>query len=130
VIGADAAVAYAVQSGQLELNVMMPLMAWEVLFSIDLLANYLPVLSERCLRGIEADAERCASYHAVSPALATVLNPLIGYEAAAAVAKESAATGEVVPEIVLRRRLLPASTLRRIFSPANLSGAATARRRH
>ncbi|MCM2314132.1 MAG: aspartate ammonia-lyase [Thermoanaerobaculia bacterium] len=129
VIGADAAVAYAVQAGQLELNVMMPLMAWEVLFSIDLLANYLPVVSERCLRGIEADAERCASYHAVSPALATVLNPLIGYEAAAAVAKESAATGETVPEIVRRRRLLPASTIRRIFSPSSLAGGTGCRRR-
>ncbi|MGK2856666.1 MAG: aspartate ammonia-lyase [Thermoanaerobaculia bacterium] len=122
VIGADAAVAHAVQAGQLELNVMMPLMSWEVLFSIDILANFLPVLAARCLSGIEADAERCSAYHAVSPALATVLNPFIGYEAAAAVAKESGETGETVPEIVRRRRLLSESTIRGLFAPASLAG--------
>ena len=122
VVGADAAVAFAVQAGQLELNVMMPVMAWEVLFSIDILANYLPTLSRRCLRGIEADLARCAEYHAVSPALATVLNPLIGYEAAAEVAKESAATGLPVPDIVRRRGLLTEPQIQATFSAESLAG--------
>jgi len=111
-----------VQAGQLELNVMMPLMAWEVLFSIDILANFVPVVAERCIRGIEADRERCAENHAASPALATVLNPRIGYEEAAAVAKESAATGVPVPEVVRRRGLLSGKEIAKAFSPAALTG--------
>jgi aspartate ammonia-lyase len=122
VVGADAAVALAVQAGQLELNVMMPLMAWEVLFSIDILANFVPVVAERCIRGIEADRDRCAGYHVASPALATVLNPHIGYEAAAAVAKEAAASGVAVPEIVRRRGILPESRIASLFAPSKLTG--------
>ncbi|MFA6955184.1 MAG: aspartate ammonia-lyase [Thermoanaerobaculia bacterium] len=128
VIGADTAVALAVQAGQLELNVMMPLMAWEVLFSIDIVANFVPVVAERCIRGIEADRERCAEYHAVSPALATVLNPRIGYEAAAAVAKESAATGIAVPDVVRRRKLLSDKEIARAFAPDALTGRAKRKR--
>jgi aspartate ammonia-lyase len=128
VIGADTAVALAVQAGQLELNVMMPLMAWEVLFSIDILANFVPVVAARCVRGIEADRARCAENHAVSPALATVLNPRIGYEAAAAVAKESAATGVPVPEVVRRRRLLSEKEIGKAFAPAALTGRAKRKR--
>ncbi|MBI2212060.1 MAG: aspartate ammonia-lyase [Acidobacteria bacterium] len=123
VVGADAAVALAVQAGQLELNVMMPLMAWEVLFSIDILANFVPVVAERCVRGIEADRERCIAYHAVSPALATVLNPYIGYEAAAAVAKESAMSGAPVPDIVRKRGILTEARIAAVFAPSKLTGA-------
>src|SRR6185295_5770627 len=59
VIGADTAVAYASQAGQLDLNVMMPLMAFEIAFSIDILKNYLPVFIAKCIRGIEANEQRC-----------------------------------------------------------------------
>src|SRR5207244_8426208 len=79
VIGGAAAIDYAVQAGQLELNVMMPLMAFELLVSVDILTNYLPVFGEKCVRGIEADRAQCEAYYVSSPSLATALNPIIGY---------------------------------------------------
>src|SRR5437764_13110795 len=96
VIGGAAAIDYAVQAGQLELNVMMPLMAFELLFSIDILTNYLPVFVEKCIRGIEADRARCEAYYISSPSLATALNPIIGYARAAEIAKESAKSGRPI----------------------------------
>src|SRR5207244_12636007 len=96
IIGSATAIDYAVQAGQLELNVMMPLMAFELLFSMEILANYLPVFVEKCIRGIGADRARCEAYYISSPSLATVLNPIIGYSRAAEIAKESAKTGRAI----------------------------------
>lgn len=124
IIGADAAVAYASQAGQLELNVMMPLMAFEILFSIDILKNFLPTLTDKCIRGITADRERCEAYYAGSPALATVLNPLIGYERAAEVAKESAKTGTPIPQLLRQKKMLSEDEITRIFTPGFLTGQA------
>jgi aspartate ammonia-lyase len=124
VLGADAAVAYAVQAGQLELNVMMPLMAFEVLFSMEILKNFLPVLTEKCIRGIDADRARCEAYYISSPALATALNPIIGYEHAAEIAKESAASGTPIPELLREKKLLSEEEIARIFTPEFLAGQA------
>ena len=124
IIGADTAIAYASQAGQLELNVMMPLMAFEITFSIEILKNFLPVLVEKCIRGIEADRERCEEYYISSPSLATALNPIIGYAAAAEIAKESAKTGKPIPELLRERKLLPEEKINEIFTPEFLAGQA------
>ena len=124
IIGADTAVAYASQAGQLELNVMMPLMAFEISFSIEILKNYLPVFIDKCIRGIEANRERCEAYYISSPALATALNPLIGYAAAAEIAKESAQTGKRIPDLLREKKLLPEEKIREIFTPEFLAGQA------
>lgn len=121
VVGADAAVAYASQAGQLELNVMMPLMAFELMFSMRILKNFLPVLQSRCIEGITADEARCEAYFITSPALATSLNPIIGYEKAAAIAKESAATQRPIPQMLREQGLLNESEIAQIFSPSFLT---------
>ena len=124
IIGADTAVAYASQAGQLELNVMMPLMVFEITFSIEILKNYLPVFLEKCIRGIGANRERCEAYYISSPSLATALNPLIGYAAAAELAKESAKTGKRIPDLLRERNLLPEEKIAEIFTPEFLAGQA------
>jgi aspartate ammonia-lyase len=127
VVGADSAVALAVQAGQLELNVMMPLMAFEMLFSIDIMKNYLPVFTQKCIAGIGADRARCEEYYLTSPALATALNPIIGYVKAAEIAKESARTKVPIPELLRRKKLLSEEQIREIFSPEFLAGQADRR---
>jgi aspartate ammonia-lyase len=124
VIGADTAVALAVQAGQLELNVMMPLMAFEILFSMEILRNFLPTFTAKCIRGIEADRERCEAYYISSPSLATALNPLIGYARAAAIAKESAKSGTPIPQLLREKKLLSEEEIARIFTPDFLAGQA------
>ena len=124
IIGADAAVAMAVQAGQLELNVMMPLMAFELMFSIDILKNFLPVFVEKCIAGIEADRARCEAYYISSPSLATALNPIIGYARAAEIAKESAKSGTPIPQLLREKGLLPEEKIAEIFTPEFLAGQA------
>ncbi|HUP50166.1 MAG TPA: aspartate ammonia-lyase [Thermoanaerobaculia bacterium] len=124
IAGADSAVAYASQAGQLELNVMMPLMAFEITFSMEILKNFLPIFTERCVRGIEADRARCEAYYISSPSLATALNPIIGYAAAAELAKESARSGTPIPDLLRRKKLLPEEKIREIFTPDFLTGQA------
>jgi aspartate ammonia-lyase len=124
VIGADTSVAMAVQAGQLELNVMMPLMAFELLFSMEILRNFLPVFTAKCIRGIEADRARCEAYYISSPSLATALNPLIGYAHAAEIAKESAKSGTPIPQLLREKKLLPEEEIARIFTPDFLAGQA------
>jgi len=122
VIGADTAIAFAVQAGQLELNVMMPLMAFELLFSIEILKNFLPVLVAKCIRGIEADRARCEAYYISSPALATALNPLIGYARAAEIAKESSKSGTPIPDLLREKKILSDEEIATIFTPEFLAG--------
>ena len=124
IIGSDTAIAYATQAGQLELNVMMPLMAFEILFSIEILKNFLPVFVEKCIKGIEADRKRCEAYYISSPSLATALNPLIGYARAAEIAKESAKSGKPIPQLLREKKLLSEEEIARIFTPEFLAGQA------
>ena len=124
IIGSDTAIAYATQAGQLELNVMMPLMAFEILFSIEILKNFLPVFVEKCIRGIEADRKRCEAYYISSPSLATALNPLIGYARAAEIAKESAKSGKPIPQLLREKKLMSEEEIARIFTPEFLAGQA------
>jgi len=124
IIGSATAIDYAVQAGQLELNVMMPLMAFEILFSIEILKNYLPVFITRCIAGIEADAAQCEAYYVSSPSLATALNPIIGYARAAEIAKESAKSGTPIPQLLREKKLLSEEEIARIFTPEFLAGQA------
>ncbi|HEX8618903.1 MAG TPA: aspartate ammonia-lyase [Thermoanaerobaculia bacterium] len=124
VIGADAAVAFASQAGQLELNVMMPLMAFEITFSMEILKNFLPVFIDKCVRGISANRERCEAYYISSPSLATALNPIIGYTAAAELAKESAKSGKRIPDMLREQNLIPEEKIAEIFTPEFLAGQA------
>ena len=89
VVGNDAAVAFAGASGTFELNVQMPVMARCLLESVRLLANVSRLLADRTVDGLEADEDRCLAYASSSPSIVTPLNKHIGYEAAAAVAKQA-----------------------------------------
>jgi aspartate ammonia-lyase len=124
IIGSATTIDYAVQAGQLELNVMMPLMAFEILFSIEILKNYLPVFIAKCIARIEADREQCEAYYISSPSLATALNPIIGYAKAAEIAKESAKSGTPIPQLLREKKILSEEEIARIFTPEFLAGQA------
>jgi fumarate hydratase class II/aspartate ammonia-lyase len=117
VLGNDLTIAAAAQAGQLELNVMMPVIAYKLLDSLQILANAVGIFATRCVKGIEANAGRCRAYAERSLGLATALNPYIGYRAAAEAVKESLATGKPIREVVLAKGLLSAEQLDRILDP-------------
>jgi aspartate ammonia-lyase len=100
VIGNDMAISMAVQAGQLELNVMMPVMAYNILGSIEILTNACHAFTTRCVQGIQANAERCLRYAESSPAIATALTPQIGYEGATRLVERAASEGRSVIELV------------------------------
>jgi aspartate ammonia-lyase len=117
VYGCDAAVLAACDAGQLELNVMMPVIAWNALHATRILTNAMRVLQERCVSGIRADEDRCRELLDRSTALATALSPYIGYAATAEIAKTSVTTGRSIRELVRERKLLPDDQLDAILSP-------------
>ncbi len=121
VIGADTAVAYAVQAGQLELNVMMPLMAYEMNFSSQILGNALKILKERCVDGITANKERCRHYAESSMGLATALNDSIGYMQAGEVAKEAAKTGKTILQVIREKKMLTEDQIRKVMDPVKMT---------
>src|SRR5450755_324167 len=103
VIGNDAAIAFGGAAGNFELNVMMPVIARNLLASVSLLAAAAPLLADRCICGITADPARLRRLAESSPAIVTALNRFIGYEAAAAVAHDALASGKTIREVVLGR---------------------------
>src|SRR5499427_1458298 len=121
VIGNDVAVAMAVQAGQLELNVMMPTMAYSVLQSITILTNMLRQFTEKCVAGITANQQRCNFYVQATVSLATALNPYIGYSKAAEIAKEAVATGRSIIEIAREKKLLSEEEIKEILDPARMT---------
>lgn len=106
VIGNDATVAFGGSAGTLELNVMMPVIALNILDSLSLLSSVSVALADKCISGIEADVERCLHYALSSPSIGTSLNPYIGYDAAAKVIKRSLAEGKDLKSIVVEEGLL------------------------
>jgi fumarate hydratase class II len=106
VVGNDAAIAFAGAAGNFELNVMLPVMARNLLESIRLLSAVSRLFADKCVAGIEADAARCRSYALSSPSIGTALNPYIGYEEAAKVIKASQEEGQDLRTVVLDRGLL------------------------
>ncbi|HZZ39319.1 MAG TPA: aspartate ammonia-lyase [Acidobacteriaceae bacterium] len=121
VVGNDTAVALAVQAGQLELNVMMPAIAYNVLQSTTILANTLRVFTEKCVTGITANEERCRHYAESTIALATALNPRIGYAKAAELVKESVATGNSIVALAREKKVLSEAELKEILDPAKMT---------
>jgi fumarate hydratase class II len=111
VIGNDAAIAFGGAAGNLELNVMLPVMARNLLESIRLLANIAVLLADRCIDGIEADVDRCRIFAESSPSIVTSLNKYIGYEAAAKVAKQSLAQNKTIREVVVEAGYVTDGTL-------------------
>jgi fumarate hydratase class II len=115
VVGNDAAVGFAGGMGNFELNVMLPVIARNLLESIRLLASVARALADKCVDGIVADVERCRTYALSSPSIGTSLNPSIGYEAAAKVIKRSLAEGRTLREIVLEEGLLSEADVDRVL---------------
>jgi aspartate ammonia-lyase len=111
VMGLDTTVAIASEHGQLELNVMMPVIAFNVLLTMRLLTNTARTLTERCVLGIEANADMCAYWVERSAALATALMPHIGYARAAELSKQSVKEGVLVRDLVKREQVLPADQI-------------------
>jgi fumarate hydratase, class II len=106
VIGNDAAVTFAGSQGNFELNVFVPLLARNLLESIELLANVCRVFATKCIDGIEANVETLKRYAESSPSIGTALNPHLGYETTAEIIKESTTTGKSIREIVKNRKLM------------------------
>jgi fumarate hydratase class II len=115
VIGNDAAIAFGGSQGNFELNVFVPVIARNLLESIDLLASACAVFADKCIRGIEANTATLERYAEASPAVATALNPHLGYEVTAAIIKESKRTGKSVRAIVRTRELLTDAQLDRVL---------------
>ncbi|MBX6377873.1 MAG: class II fumarate hydratase [Clostridia bacterium] len=117
VMGNDATIAICGQHGNFELNVMMPVLAHDLLQSITILARAADNFQERCVAGLEADRERCEGLIEQSLAMVTVLAPRIGYDRAAEIAKRSYATGRTVREICLEEKVLPEEELAVLLDP-------------
>jgi len=115
VIGNDAAITQGGQSGNFELNVMLPLMAYNLLQSIQLLAGAARAFAEKCVRGIEANEKKCASNLEQSFALATAFVPAIGYDKAASLAREAYEKNKTIREVAREKRVLPEEEIQEIL---------------
>ncbi len=114
-LGLDTTVALAAEAGQLELNVMMPVMAHNMVFALTIVGNASAVFAERCIDGIEADEAQCAYWLERSPAIVTALAPRLGYAEAAKLAKEAVASGLTVRELVVKKGLLKEAELEEVL---------------
>jgi aspartate ammonia-lyase len=121
VIGNDTAVALAVQAGQLELNVMMPTMSYNVMQSISIMTSMLRQFDKFCIAGITANAKRNEFYAQSTVSLATALNPYIGYAKAAEIVKESIATGKSIIDLAREKKLLSEEEIAEILDPVNMT---------
>jgi fumarate hydratase class II len=101
---------------------MMPLIAHNLLFSVEILSNGVNAFTTKCVRGIKADAARCKALAEATLAMATALNPLIGYAAAAEVSKEAYRSGKTVRQITVEKGILKENEARRILDPHRLTG--------
>lgn len=121
VAGLDSANALALQAGQLELNVMMPLMAFDIMLGLTVMTNAVRVLRTRCVEGIRANEEACRRHLEASGALATALTPVIGYEKAAALTLEATRSGVPVAEVLERHGILSRDEISRALDPRRLT---------
>jgi aspartate ammonia-lyase len=122
VIGCDTAVSGAVQAGQLELNVMVPVIAFNLHFMIRILGNALREVRSRCIEGIRADPERCRKYAEESIGLMTALSPHLGYAAASEIAREAVARGISLVDVIVERGLYSEDELSRLLDPGRMTG--------
>jgi len=121
VMGNDATVAMAAEAGQLELNVMEPVMVFNLLQSLDILRNVVEVFTKKCVMGITANVQRCRQMVEQSVGIITAINPHVGYETATLVAKEAITTGRPIREIVLERGILAEEELDIILNPQEMT---------
>jgi fumarate hydratase class II len=121
VIGADTTITWAAANGNLDLNVMMPVIAHNLLESIRILGNVADIFAEKCVSGITANRERCKELIELSMAMVTSLAPKIGYDRAAEIAKESARTGKTVRQISLEKKVLPEAELNAALDPVAMT---------
>jgi aspartate ammonia-lyase len=117
VIGNDLTISMAGQAGQFELNVMMPVIAYDLTQSLVILTNAISSFTQKLVMGIHANQERCEGLLAKSAAIALALNPFIGYDKAAEVAKEALARGVPLRDVVLEKKLLTEKELDEILDP-------------
>lgn len=122
VIGNDLAVSMAVQAGQLDLNAMMPAIAHNLMDSFEIMANAVGVLSDRCIKGIKANREVCERYAEMSIALATIFSPYIGYDRAAAIAKEALERGISIRQLVKEKGILSDEKIDELMDLRKISG--------
>lgn len=115
VIGNDTAIAEAARSGQLELNVYMPLVAYNLMSSVEILTNAINVFTDKCVKGIKADEKKIKENLEKNPIIATVLSPYIGYEKAADIVKEAYQKNKTVKEILLEKRIFTERELERLL---------------
>ncbi len=122
VLGNDVTVAFAASQGILELNTYLPVMADALLESATLLGNVARVFAERCVDGVRVDDDRARAYAERTSALATALNPIIGYERAAAIVKAAQASGRSIIDVVVDEGVLDAAEAQRILDPLRAAG--------
>ncbi|HEY6930790.1 MAG TPA: aspartate ammonia-lyase [Thermoanaerobaculia bacterium] len=122
IVGFDTANMLAVGAGQLELNVMMPLLAYNLTRGPQLLIHFLPIVREKCIDGIAANPDKCRHYLEESPSVVTALTPRIGYAKAAEVFKEAVARGVRVREVLLEKKLITEQELEAAMTPDALLG--------
>jgi aspartate ammonia-lyase len=120
VIGADLTVTLAAENGQLELNVMEPVIGYSLFKSVSMLCNGFTVLADKCIDGITANKEHCRAMVLNSIGIVTALNPIIGYENSAMVAREALASGKSVYDLVLEKKLMDKTLLDEVLSTENL----------
>jgi len=120
VIGNDLTIALAAQAGQMELNVMMPVINFDLLQSIEIMTNGIGILDEKCVSGITADAARCSGFARSSLALATLLKTTIGYQRASELAREAFASGRQIGDLAVEKGLMTREQLDELLSPAAL----------
>jgi len=121
VIGNDLTVTTASQAGQLELNVMMPVIIYNILWSMEILKNGLNEFTNRCVKGIKADVNKCREYAERSISIVTALNPVIGYMKAAEIAKEAVRTGRSIIEVIKEKNILSDKEIRKVLNLKNLT---------
>ena len=121
VIGCDTVVAMAVQAGQLELNVMMPVMAFNMNFAATIFGNALKILKEKCVVGITANKEQCQHFSESSMGLATALNAFIGYAKAAEVAKEALQSKKTIIQVIREKKILSEEQIKKIMDPVKMT---------
>ena len=120
IIGNDATITLSAASGQLELNTHMPVVGYALLESLEIMNNAAKVFSEKCIEGITVNREQCRWYVEHSMAMATALNPYIGYDKAAKIVKEAAQKGKTIQEIAAEQKVLPVARLNRILDPKTM----------
>jgi fumarate hydratase class II len=122
IVGNDATIGWGGAAGNFELNVMIPVMAYNLLHGIGILASGARLFASRCVEGLDANEERCEALVEQSLAMVTALNERIGYDAAAAIAKESVKTGKTVRELCLEKKVLPPDELARLLDARAMTG--------